>query len=320
MKILQNYKSLFKMPNPVKITGRSSSITNAFVNGIIPCIEPSESEIKEVLSMLGMTDSIRCSYCGDTYSEWDHFRPLIHKRRPTGYISEINNLVPTCGKCNQSKGNKYWKDWILSDAPLSPKTRNVSHLDLIIARLENYEAWSKPITINFEEVIDKELWEEHWANWETLLNYMKKSQLLSDQIQETLKQSVQQGASTITYIKPPTDQRDIPVLEEKVERKIGVIVRDELIDILVSNQLPLEKIQLLQTSKYSKQQLNLNFPMLLEVDETKDLQLQKLDARGYSRYYKKPIRIYGKLYFLCSQWYENSRAHLLRWIEWNKVR
>jgi NAD-dependent SIR2 family protein deacetylase len=98
-----NVKSLFKMPTPVKITGRTSSITNAFVNGIIPCIAPAEEEIREVLEVLGMNAAIRCAYCGNNYTEWDHFRPLIHNKRPTGYISEIHNLVPACGKCNQSK-------------------------------------------------------------------------------------------------------------------------------------------------------------------------------------------------------------------------
>ncbi len=37
-------KSVFRMPTPVKITGRTSSITNAFVNGIIPVIEPTDDE------------------------------------------------------------------------------------------------------------------------------------------------------------------------------------------------------------------------------------------------------------------------------------
>jgi len=31
-----DYLSLFRMPSPVKITGRSSSITNSFINAIIP--------------------------------------------------------------------------------------------------------------------------------------------------------------------------------------------------------------------------------------------------------------------------------------------
>ena len=45
-------KNVFNMPNPVTIMGRSSSITNSFVNGIIPVIEPTESEIREALKIL----------------------------------------------------------------------------------------------------------------------------------------------------------------------------------------------------------------------------------------------------------------------------
>lgn len=116
--------NIFKMPVPVKIKGRTSSITNVFVNGIIPVIEPTEDQIDEVLNVLGMNrDKIFCSYYGDRYTEWDHFRPLILNKKPTGYVSEIYNLVPACGKCNQSKGNKHWKSWMLGDARLSPKRR-----------------------------------------------------------------------------------------------------------------------------------------------------------------------------------------------------
>ena len=64
--------------------------------------------------------NFRCSYCRDAASEWDHFRPLVKDKQPTGYITEIHNLVPACGKCNQSKGNKDWKTWMLGDAELSP--------------------------------------------------------------------------------------------------------------------------------------------------------------------------------------------------------
>ena len=116
----------FQMPKSMKITGRSSSITNAFFNGIIPSIEPSIPQIEKVLEILNIDkDNITCSYCGDKATEWDHFRPLIINKKPTGYISEIHNLVPSCGKCNQSKGNKDWNTWINSDAKLSPKTRNI---------------------------------------------------------------------------------------------------------------------------------------------------------------------------------------------------
>ncbi len=60
----------FSMPNPVKITGRASSVTNSFVNGIIPIIPPTKEEITKVLQVLGMNDkTIRCAYCGDRQTE-----------------------------------------------------------------------------------------------------------------------------------------------------------------------------------------------------------------------------------------------------------
>jgi hypothetical protein len=34
------YRRLFRMPNQVAITGRASSITNSFINSIIPVVEP----------------------------------------------------------------------------------------------------------------------------------------------------------------------------------------------------------------------------------------------------------------------------------------
>ena len=74
---------LFRMPSPMKITGRSSSITNAFINSIVPSIEPTKEQIAESLSILRMDQSsFSCSYCGDPASEWDHFRPLVKDKKP----------------------------------------------------------------------------------------------------------------------------------------------------------------------------------------------------------------------------------------------
>jgi endonuclease I len=109
---------------------RTSSITNAFYNGIIPVIEPTEKEIDNVLDILEINkNNVTCCYCGDVATEWDHLRPLIVGKKPTGYISEIANLVPCCGKCNQSKGNKNWEEWINSSAKLSPRIRNVKDIN-----------------------------------------------------------------------------------------------------------------------------------------------------------------------------------------------
>ena len=171
------------MPKATTINARSSSITNAFVNGIIPSIMPTDEEISEVLSVLDMNEeTICCAYCGDKMTEWDHFRPLVMNKMPTGYISEICNLVPSCGKCNQSKGNKDWKKWMLSDANLSPKSRNIKDIDIRIKRLEAFELKFKPMKINIEDVVGKERWEKYQSMRIELLNKMQEAQQLSDEL------------------------------------------------------------------------------------------------------------------------------------------
>lgn len=178
-----DYLSLFRMPTPIKITGRSSSITNAFINSIIPIFHPTESQVKEALTILGMTPkSFQCSYCGAPASEWDHLRPLVLKKKPTGYISEIHNLVPSCGKCNQSKGNKEWRLWMVSDAKLSPKSKGVTDLNERISRLEVYESWGIPTQVDFEAIVGNEIWDQHWKNWELVQSTMQESQKLAEQI------------------------------------------------------------------------------------------------------------------------------------------
>lgn len=182
---------VFKMPVPVKITGRSSSITNAFYNGIIPVIEPSDDEVKEALETLGMTEeTICCAYCGDRYTEWDHLNPLIKNKQPTGYVSEIHNLVPSCGKCNQSKGNKDWKTWMLSDAKLSPASRDVPDIDVRIKRLELYAKKYRPKCYDFRSIVGDELWKRHIQNCDDVQKKMRESQQLSDDIKEIIYNAV----------------------------------------------------------------------------------------------------------------------------------
>jgi hypothetical protein len=105
----------FQMPLVQTMVSRKSSITNAFVNSVIPVIQPSLDDIEEALSVLGMVPSnVRCAYCGGEKTTWDHMRPLVLNHRPTGFISEIANLVPSCGTCNSSKGTKKLSEWIQS--------------------------------------------------------------------------------------------------------------------------------------------------------------------------------------------------------------
>ncbi|PKH08257.1 HNH endonuclease [Moritella sp. Urea-trap-13] len=177
----------------MKITGRSSSITNSFINSIIPVIEPTNDEVKHALDILEMDHySFQCSYCGTVATEWDHLRPLVMNKKPTGYVSEIHNLVPACGKCNQSKGNKDWRVWMISDAALSPKTKGVSDIQKRMERLERYENNEVPTKVDFESLVGKEKWEQHWKNWEVVQETMRNAQVLATEINETVAKSYTQ--------------------------------------------------------------------------------------------------------------------------------
>jgi 5-methylcytosine-specific restriction endonuclease McrA len=172
-----------QLPATMSVTGRSSSITNAFINAIIPTIEPTEAEELEALRILGMSqDDIRCAYCGDKATEWDHFRAIISNQEPTGYITEIANLVPACGKCNQSKGKSHWRTWMEGNAKLSPKTRGVKDIEERIVRLAEYENWRQPKKIDFASVVGPEMWERHRKNWRSVLDLLKESQELASEI------------------------------------------------------------------------------------------------------------------------------------------
>lgn len=198
---MKSRRSIFKMPSVMKITGRSSSITNAFINAVIPAVPPSDADIQEALKILGMTsDNIACVYCGDPHSEWDHLRPLVKEQRPTGYITEIQNLVPACGKCNQSKGNKYWRDWINSKADKSPTTRGIKGLELRVQRLLDYEQWRRPTHVDFDSIIDADLLAAHWTNWEGILNKMKEAQSHAEQLRIALREALSNSKNT----DPPT--------------------------------------------------------------------------------------------------------------------
>lgn len=182
-----DYLRYFTMPKPVAITGRTSSITNSFINSIIPVVIPTSAEVEAALRILGMADRVRCAYCGDTFTEWDHLRPLVVSKRPTGYISEIHNLVPACGKCNQSKGNKHWRDWMFGPAKLSPLTRQVPDLTAKAELLAAYEDWLPPTKLNFEELVGLELWDEHWQHHERIVTAMREAQANAVKIRERIK-------------------------------------------------------------------------------------------------------------------------------------
>jgi HNH endonuclease len=178
----------FDLPRRGRVDGRTSSITAAFFQAITPVIPPSDEEVEEALSVLGMAPgSCSSACCGDPRTEWDHFRPIVKGRQPTGYITEIANLVPACGKCNQSKGNKNSKEWMLSMATRSPKRRGISDLDERVSRLEACESWRKPVCIDHATIVGPERWAQYRELLDTAVAHLGAAQKVALELQDIIK-------------------------------------------------------------------------------------------------------------------------------------
>jgi len=90
------------------------------------------------------------------------------------------------------------------------------------------------------------------------------------------------------------------------EMKIGVIVRTVLKEILSKNTIPPGEIANLQNKDYSKKNFGLQFPLLRKANNNS---LEKI-----ARYYAEAININDEYYFICSEWYAQSKGLLLLWI------
>jgi hypothetical protein len=186
----------FKMPAVQTPVSRKSSITNAFVAVVIPVIVPTIEEIDAALKILEMQpDDVQCAYCGNKATEWDHLLPLVKNRRPTGYISEIANLVPACAKCNQSKGNTDWRAWMRNGkARHSPTGRGLSDVEARIARLEKYEQARTPTKIDFAEIIGTDEWESYWKLCEDIVAEMARCNEVAVSLRKRIGEALQKPA------------------------------------------------------------------------------------------------------------------------------
>ncbi len=177
----EELRRAFRMPKAVTITFRTSTLTNAFAAAILPNLQPKTSEIAEVLAILEIDPgNLTCAYCGDKATEWEHVHPIVKGKVPIGDPSSIRNLVPSCGKCNQSKGGKEWRNWIKSNAPLSPKSRNVRDLDKRIAHIAKYEKWANCSQIPIIDIVGKYLYRKYFGKLDQIVSEMWEAQRMAD--------------------------------------------------------------------------------------------------------------------------------------------
>jgi hypothetical protein len=183
------------------MVARKSTLTNAFVSALIPSFEPTPEDIDEALGILGLDPhDLRCCYCGGLWHTWDHLRPLVTQCKPTGYITEIANLVPSCTPCNSSKGASNWKKWMFGNAKGSPLTRRVPDLELREKRLTAYESWREPIKVDFQAVLGAADWMQYWSLHDAVVNDMKAAQQVANALRKRVEDSLHARRQAI---KPP---------------------------------------------------------------------------------------------------------------------
>ncbi len=188
---------VYQAPGGESIASRSSAMRSAFARSLIPNVPPTQAELERAFALLKLDpDDLRCAYCGNPSTEWDHFFPVMRKGKPTGYLTRIQNLVPACSKCNQSKGNRNWLEWIQSSAPLSPRSRGVRKLDRKIKYLKTYEAWGATATVDFSDVLGRSALDQHSEYLDEILALMRQadshSKALRSQVLEELPLVIQE--------------------------------------------------------------------------------------------------------------------------------
>ena len=99
-----------------KISGRSSTISHAFASALATVDVYDETTLIDSLKLLGqeIEEPLRCVYCMSPARSIDHLNGLVDNKRYTGHGHVIGNLVPSCERCNTSKGGKPWREFAKS--------------------------------------------------------------------------------------------------------------------------------------------------------------------------------------------------------------
>lgn len=85
-------------------------------------------EMGEIAAFFG-SQPLQCVYCGSTeVTRWDHLVAVMK-----GGETVLGNMVPACQKCDDSKRDLAFDEWMQSDSPSSPRSRGIADVN---ARIE----------------------------------------------------------------------------------------------------------------------------------------------------------------------------------------
>jgi hypothetical protein len=91
-------------------------------------------EVQQAVGFLFPRGAAECTYCGSSNVErWDHLVPIT-----AGGETVIGNMVPACGRCDDSKRDLRYDDWMTSDYPSAPRNRGVTDIESRRKRIKSY--------------------------------------------------------------------------------------------------------------------------------------------------------------------------------------
>lgn len=117
---------------PSTIMGRKSTFASAFASALAPHDIYIPAAVVAALKDLDQDPDaeLECIYCGAEAATWDHVFNRVVKGEFSGYGHRIRNLVPCCRTCNESKGQKPWREFL--------ETRNPPDKDARVRRMERF--------------------------------------------------------------------------------------------------------------------------------------------------------------------------------------
>ena len=124
--------SIKKYLRPSTVMGRKSTFANAFASALAPHDIYVQVEVAEAIRDLGQDPDaeLQCVYCGAEAATWDHVFNRVVKGDFSGHDHRVRNLVPCCRTCNESKGQKPWREFF--------ETRNPPDKEERIRRMEQF--------------------------------------------------------------------------------------------------------------------------------------------------------------------------------------
>jgi 5-methylcytosine-specific restriction endonuclease McrA len=292
--------NIINWPNQTKLTGRSSTITSAFVHSITPWLVTLTSEeekdirdlyaeVKNVygIEILGADKKDnKCAYCGQPANTTDHIHPLVNGANASGDITEIYNLLPCCASCNSSKRGESFATWY-------DKKTTESYVDSVGGDYAN----RKKALLYLISELDKK------SSAKKILDFHR----------------APEGVKRLTNIYKHRDE--VNALMRKYEeeclrfafdaemsmKKIGEIAQTKIPAVLRKKK---HLISDFMDAKYCKNEFKVYYPILSKNEI--------IDANGIKRTYTDTIKIGKNDYYLCSQWHERCRKALLDWLWLNR--